>query len=518
MTNQTSLTSGPDGRLEQIAKIAQNARPSWFGLLALLFFIGVTLMGHEDSTFFAVGAETKLPLVGISVPTVSFFIAAPVLTAALYVYLHIYLDGLWVALAKCPARMDRGPVEEHVYPAMLCTAALAVRRYVRSEFSKPVEGSRARTVATSVLMVWLLGPIVLGVLWWRSMPYHEVWLTLWAAFWLWLTLVAAQRSIARLFNVMRHGTLAPDRPHGRAFAAFGVTLSTGLLAFAAFVSWATTESGWFFPLVPASLAGTELSHKRADWLHYDMWLEEWEHAFRVREGLALTGSDEWWTDETRDQFQYETAQRWATLTQSLDSPDLKARDFRKASLRAAFLSGADLRETRFERANLIEARFEGADLREAGFEDANLSRARLEGADLRGARFKGANCFEVRLDGANLRNVRFEHVDFHGARFEGANLSGAQFQRTILTEARFERAELINAQFKHVDLINARFEHADLRGARFEDADIRGARFDGANLEGAEGLTQPQLDTACGDQRTRLPEGFSIPMCDDNEE
>ncbi len=47
-------------------------------LLALLVFVGVTLMGHRDSDFFAFGAETQLPLVNISAPTVSFFIAAPI--------------------------------------------------------------------------------------------------------------------------------------------------------------------------------------------------------------------------------------------------------------------------------------------------------------------------------------------------------------------------------------------------------------------------------------------------------
>ncbi len=114
-----SATTGHDARLEQIVQMAQNARASWFGLLALLLVIGVALMGHEDSDFFAFGAKTDLPLVGISVPTVSFFVAAPALTTALYVYLHLYLDGLWVALAKCPARMDGGPVEERVYPAVL---------------------------------------------------------------------------------------------------------------------------------------------------------------------------------------------------------------------------------------------------------------------------------------------------------------------------------------------------------------------------------------------------------------
>ena len=37
------------------------------------------------------------------------------------------------------------------------------------------------------------------------------------------------------------------------------------------------------------------------------------------------------------------------------------------------------------------------------------------------------------------------------------------------------------------------------------------------NLENAKGLTQLQLNSACGDRHTRLPDEFSIPMCGDSE-
>ncbi len=246
--------------------------------------------------------------------------------------------------------------------SQLCTAALAVRRWARHESSKPVEGYRAVAVTIGVLILWLLGPTVLGILWWRSMPYHDERLTLWAAFWLWLTVVAVQRSIYRVHAVMRSGGHSPDRPRGRAAVVSEVAGATGALAVLAVISWFTTERGGFPPLVPASMAGAELSHKRADWLHYDMWLEEWEHAFRVRESLPLAGSDESWTEDEREQFRDETARRWETLTQSLASPDLKGKDLRTANLRAAFMSGADLGEARLEGANLRDTRLEGANL------------------------------------------------------------------------------------------------------------------------------------------------------------
>ena len=40
----------------------------------------------------------------------------------------------------------------------------------------------------------------------------------------------------------------------------------------------------------------------------------------------------------------------------------------------------------------------------------------------------------------------------------------------------------------------------------------------GADLSGATGLTQKQLDQACGDKETKLPEGLTIKPCPDEIE
>ena len=68
-----------------------------------------------------------------------------------------------------------------------------------------------------------------------------------------------------------------------------------------------------------------------------------------------------------------------------------------------------------------------------------------------------------------------------GSRFEGAN---------------FTAADLSNAK------LNRR---TTSRGAHFERANISGADF-----RDAEGLTQTQLNRACGDTQTRLPRGLRV--------
>jgi uncharacterized protein YjbI with pentapeptide repeats len=78
--------------------------------------------------------------------------------------------------------------------------------------------------------------------------------------------------------------------------------------------------------------------------------------------------------------------------------------------------------------------------------------------------------------------------------------------------------ELAGAQLAGVGLSRAHLLGANLAGAMLNWANLSGAGFLGANLAGAElsradlsetlGLSQRQLDAACGDGSTQLPEGL----------
>ena len=94
--------SSKDAQIARIDEVSKVARTSWFGLLAYLAFVGVTLLGVEDADFFIVERQTRLPLMGGDIPTAAFFRYAPILGAALHIYLHLQLLKLWEALAEPP--------------------------------------------------------------------------------------------------------------------------------------------------------------------------------------------------------------------------------------------------------------------------------------------------------------------------------------------------------------------------------------------------------------------------------
>jgi len=92
-------------------------------------------------------------------------------------------------------------------------------------------------------------------------------------------------------------------------------------------------------------------------------------------------------------------------------------------------------------------------------------------------------------------------ADHGGADLRGADLAGKDLRGASLAGASLRGALLIGADLRETDL-----SFADLTGA-----DLRGADLAGADLAASLFLSQPQLDSARGDTRTRLPSRLSRP-------
>jgi uncharacterized protein YjbI with pentapeptide repeats len=102
-----------------------------------------------------------------------------------------------------------------------------------------------------------------------------------------------------------------------------------------------------------------------------------------------------------------------------------------------------------------------------------------------------------------LRGAVFNNVDAGMARFENSDLRGA-----TLGDGSFAKASFRDADLRSANLAGADFDGADMKGS-----DLRRANLHGTDLSGARGLTQSQLDGACGDSRTRTPRGLTIRAC-----
>ena len=113
------------------------------------------------------------------------------------------------------------------------------------------------------------------------------------------------------------------------------------------------------------------------------------------------------------------------------------------------------------------------------------------------------DCPGCNLAGADLTNTCVKAHDLHGANFDGAT--------AVLMCMSY--ANFSNATFRGADLSAANLAHANLDGA-----DLTGAKMDitsikGTDLRQTRGLTQKQLDQACGDADTRVPAGLTVHLC-----
>lgn len=129
---------------------------------------------------------------------------------------------------------------------------------------------------------------------------------------------------------------------------------------------------------------------------------------------------------------------------------------------------------------------------------ASCPRCNLFQADLSGAVLKGRN-----LAGARLRQADLSLAEMNRTSFAGGDLRDANFYGGVFGGASFAGANLTNAS-----LVGAYLEGANFRGAI-----LAGANLSGAEMDRAVGLTQGQLNRACGDMSTRLPRGLSVPAC-----
>jgi uncharacterized protein YjbI with pentapeptide repeats len=113
------------------------------------------------------------------------------------------------------------------------------------------------------------------------------------------------------------------------------------------------------------------------------------------------------------------------------------------------------------------------------------------------------DCVGCDLRGADLTNTCVKAHDLHGANFDGANA-------TLMC---MSFADFRGASFRGTELSGA-----NLAGAKMDGADLTGAKtaitsFLGTDLRRVKGLTQKQLDAACGDAKTLLPPGLRVHTC-----
>ena len=123
--------------------------------------------------------------------------------------------------------------------------------------------------------------------------------------------------------------------------------------------------------------------------------------------------------------------------------------------------------------------------------------------------------------GADLRGVYgeggfFEGIDLHGANIVWAHLAKSDFYRSNLRDTNLIGADLTGADLYKANLTDTYLHRTNLTGAHLDFANLTGANLSRTTLTSAKlifafGLTQAQIDSADGNEQTKLPPGIHRP-------
>lgn len=413
-----------DQTIARINALTSNARNTWFALLSALLFVGVTLMGVEHIDFYGVDRATQLPLINVSVPTPLFFYAAPLLTAAIYGYFHLYLIRLWDALGSAPARVNGDRLGDAIAPWLVTDAALHLRGWLRQDECTRPRAFEWASMLLNILLAWVFGIVILVGLWWQSMPARDLFMNSVAGASMIAVATAGAASLSMLVLRMRSenkedfaGTFISVPAVGRTLALLPIVLTVGY----------QRTVGDADLLAPLDLSGEAIVAKPVDWLPEEIarkdflaiWCKREKHACVTRSALPEGFSEEW---KTRRDAQIAALRKpnWSRRQST------RVMDFRGANLRGAFLVGADLVGAQLQKSNLLRAQLQSANLNKAQLQGAFLWRAQLQRADLWRAQLQEADLIEAQLQGADLSETQLQGAYLREAQLQGAVLIGAQ--------------------------------------------------------------------------------------------
>lgn len=500
--------------LERIRSVGQTARIAWLGLLGYLAFVVLTLAGVRDIDFYSVDSRTTLPIANVAIPITTFFLTAPWLGVALHVYMHMYLEKLWAAVAQAPSKIDGQQLGDRIFPWLVIDWAL------RRRADQPIEARPMDWLADKVTaaLVWLAAPGVLLMFWIRAIPGSDSEITGSISIALSVTIYASIQgygdALARL-NKLDSTKISYIRRLSAGSWPISAAIMSGLIlsvvSFIEPVSFnvLSTKSKYWRQFTNitwpgANLQGAEIATKPDDWLSYEM-AERSFRSFRCSElGLphdACSDPQEayhrkarlkWCSErgiaDCERQFERidhllfnEGREARREYISRISRPDLSFRKLRDVFAANSFATGVNFRATDFYRTDFENAQLEGSDFRSAEMESADFSGAWLYDSDMSFSKIQDTDFKFTKMERSNLANADLIAVDFGWADLDDVNLYKT-----------------------NIELVN--FYGSSLKGTYgWDSSNIGHLILHYADFSGAYSLKQTHLVLAIGDDDTILP-------------
>jgi len=154
-----------------VAETSRNAGNQLFTILLVCVYAWLTVAATTDVGLIADTATSQLPIIGTSVRIVAFYVVAPLLLMALYIYFHLTLQGLYEDLALLPAFFPDGRrLDQRAYPWLLNKLVGLIFPQLKNR-QVPFDTTQ---FLLSVLIAWMIIPLTLMIIWVRYLTRQDL--------------------------------------------------------------------------------------------------------------------------------------------------------------------------------------------------------------------------------------------------------------------------------------------------------------------------------------------------------
>lgn len=471
--------------------------------VVICLFLWAAVVATTDAELVR-NAPAPIPFAGNVMPTLMFYLVAPMLLAGVYIAFHFYLQHLWDALGELPSVFPDGRRLAECIPVSVI--ALAPRGLCEIE-TPGTTVAFLQNVFSKLIGYWM-APATLVLVWARYLAEQD-----WRG------------SLLQIFFILTASAMSGFLP-GNETSVFAAARTKSWRSAAVWDSWHTSRfmaitAAGCFVLVLLSLGvalGAPHAMNRAPgvgeksfrrWSADVFWLAGYD-PFPNLTGAHISGAS---TERPGAQNDLRAISGIQGRGASLRYAEADGAVFARSVLEDADLTGGDFSGADFRATNLRSADLKDSTLSGASFQNADLSYASLAGAIAVGTDFGGANLYDARLANARFNRIRLTKADLRGAVLENAELNQADFSGAYVGGATLSGASLEAVHFSGAFLDGAVLANADLRGAIFagailNGADLRGSDLDDADLRGALGVTAAQVCSAKSRERIQMDEAL----------
>ena len=445
---------------KQVANSSEKNRNFFTATLLVLVYLVIVVIQTSDLDLL-IGHTVHLPLIGIDMPMLAFYLAAPILVVALHFNLLHNIEQHHAKLCEWrDSHKNQLVPRTSIYPFIFDFSTLDNRTTSSKNQKKLIKITR---LVNQIVIYWV-GPITILLILWRFTDYQSQGITLWHFFCLSINCTLVISYLKEIDHKSKNVMGVMLWFCGFLQTALLLLVANDCLPNAA-IGAPTLSTNFVFPRIIINGRDNLLALDSQN-LRFQFDLSE-----KTEDGKEISDSRPKNTN----------FHDWFMLHGNgidLSGNSMRFASFVKADLRRAWLKG-----TKLQNANFLWAQLQGANFRSAQLQRAGFGMAKSQGAKFVYAQLQGADLYKTQLQEADLTSSNLQRAVLFSAELQGANLAAAQLKGADLTNITIDE----KTNFKDVSIdentkvevwLNKKGELAESWEIAQKDAVLNQARTD----------------------------------------